>query len=502
MSDEFNPADPDHLRPDFGAEAASSASEVSDGALSQPAKVDLRDPQVFGKIFIGSIYKILKVASIYRIDHNQTRIAIDAFMDSFEEAARYAPDGSISVVIRDELAVVNGETLKLRRREQTRHNELRDLFAAADIRGLLLQKGLSVEDMVQFLSALKDASASTGPGNMLGVEVRHITIEHGSPTRSLREAIAEVNKSMYIAHMYIRGLVKTRNAHDTVRDRQTADVPTGVIRRIMQSVTGLLGDEDFTILGLLPLRLVPPDLSSHSFNSAIYAMLLADRLGLHPNTVAYVGMAIIYQDLDRLMGITVGHRDHDEPLSDTQQFQSNLRDVAHMLERVRGDVVSTLRVLLAYERGCDFSRPIARPFYRSERTLHLITRIIDIARAYDLLIQGLQGYKQRRPDLAIQYIQSRAGMSFDPTLVDLLVSTLGIHPIGTTVQLSSGENAIVIRTPAPSSDPRRPVVRLLDRANPTVIDLSDPRFADIEIVQSIDLDADELNAASGVFLLT
>jgi hypothetical protein len=336
---------------------------------------------------------------------------------------------------------------------------------------------------------------------MLGVEIPNIRIEHGSPTRSIREAIADVNKSMYVAHMYIRGLVKTQNAHQTVRDRQSADIPTGVIRRIMQSVSELLGDEDFTILGLLPLRLVPPDLSSHSFNSAIYAMLLADRLGLNANTVAYVGMAIIYQDLDRLVGITVGHRDQQERLDEKQQFQSNLRDVARMLERVRGDVISTLRVLVAYERGCDFSRPISRPFYRAERNLHLITRIIDLARAYDLLIQGLQGYKQRRPDLAIQYIQSRAGESFDPTLVDLLVSTLGIYPIGTSIQLSSGENAIVIRTPAPSSDPRRPVVRLLDRTNPTVIDLSEPRFADIEIAHSIDLEADEINAASGVFLL-
>lgn len=498
MSDEFNPASGDDMAPNFGAESLSEASVTPE----QTTTDDLRDPQVFGKIFIGSIYKILKVASIYQIDHNQTRLAIDEFMRSFSEAARFADDGAISVVIRDELAVVNGETLKLRRREQTRHNELRDLFAAADIRGLLLNKGLSTDEMVQFLSALKRASVKGGPGNMLGVKVRNIRIEHGSPTRSLREAIADVNKAMYIAHMYIRGLVKTKNAHDTVRDRQTADIPTGVIRRIMQSVTGLLGDEDFTILGLLPLRLVPPDLSAHSFNSAIYAMLLTDRLGLDPNTVAYVGMAIIYQDLDRLMGVTVGHRDQDEPLADKQQFQSNLRDVAQMLSRVRGDVVSTLRVLLAYERGCDFSRPVERPFYRSERDLHLITRVIDLARAYDLLIQGLQGYKRRRPDLAIQYIQSRAGMSFDPTLVELLVSTLGIHPIGTTVQLSSGEDAIVIRTPAPSSDPRRPVVRLLNRANPTVIDLSEPRFSDIEIAHSIDLDPDEVNATSGIFLLT
>ncbi len=464
------------------------------------SELDLSDPQVFGKLCVDSIYKIMKVASIYSVEHNQTRIAIDDFMATFQEAVRYTEDGRVSIVVRGELAIVNGETLRLRQREQTRLDEMRELFASAVIRGLVLDHQLETDHLVAFLAELK--RVSTGDEDMQGFEVPHIQIQHGSPERTIREALSNVNKSMYVAHVYIRGLVKTRNAHKTVRERQSADVPTGVIRRIMQSVSDLLGDEDFTILGLLPLRLVPPDLSSHSFNSAIYSMLLADRIGLPPNIVAYVGMSVIYQDLDRLVGISVGQRDQDAGLDDKQQFQSNLRDVAKMLERVQGDVISTLRILLTYERGCDFSKPVERPFYRSKRKLHLVTRIIDLARTYDLLIQGLQGYKQRRPDLAIQYIQSRAGQAFDPTLVELMVSTLGIYPIGTTVQLTSGENAIVIRTPAPSADPRRPVVRLLDRANPTVIDLSEPRFADIEIANSIELEADEVNAASEVFLLS
>lgn len=472
------------------------------GGSAKPnlSEVDLKDPQIFGKLFVDSIYKIMKVASIYNVDHNQTRIAIDEFMATFSEAVRYAETGSISVVIRDELAVVNGETLRLRRRAQKRLNELRDLFASGEIRGLVLSQGLQTQHLVEFLGHLKQVTNTDG--NMQGVQVPNIRIEHGMPNRSIREALSNVNKSMYVAHVYIRGLVKTRNAHKTVRERNSADIPTGVIRRIMQSVSELLGDEDFTILGLLPLRMVPPDLSSHSFNSAVYAMLLADRIGLPQNIVSYVGMSVIYQDLDRLVGISVGQRDQEAGLGAKQQFQSNLRDVAKMLERVQGDVISTLRILLTYERGCDFDKAVSRPFYRSKRKLHLVTRIIDLARTYDLLIQGLQGYKQRRPDLAIQYIQSRAGEAFDPTLVELMVSTLGIYPIGTTIQLTSGENAIVIRTPAPSADPRRPVVRLLDRANPTVIDLSEPRFADIEIAQSIDLEADEVNAASEVFLLS
>lgn len=512
MTDDFTPgdsSDPDFGGlgfdgVDFGAESSEELT-LEESSASSPelrgAAADLSDPQTFGKLFIGNIYKILKVGSIYNLEHNQTRLAVDEFMASFSEAVSYAEEGAISVMIRDELAIVNGETLRLRRRDQERHNELRDLFAGGEICGLLLEASLSSEDLVEFLSALKHASSLNGPGNMQGVEIPHITIEHGSPTRSILDAIADVNKAEYVAHMYIRGLVKTKNAHQTVRDRQSADVPTGVIRRIMQSISALLGDEDYTILGLLPLRLVTPDLSSHSFNAAIYAMLLADRLGLNPRTTAYVGMAIIYQDLDRLVGITVGQRDQEVPLEDAQQFQANLRDVALMLERVRGDVVSTLRVLLAYERGCDFSRPIPRPFYRGERDLHLITRIIDVARTYDLLVQGLQGYRQRRPDLAIQYLKSRAGQSFDPALVELLVSTLGIYPIGATVQLTTGEHAIVIRTPAPSADPRRPVVRLLDRAHLTVIDLSDPSFSHVEIAQSIDLDPDEVDTASSVFLL-
>src|SRR5690554_7867814 len=106
MSDEFNPEGHDDRLPDFGSESASSASEASEAVLSQPAQVVLRDPQVFGKIFIGSICKILKVDSIYRIDHNQSLIAIDEYKHSFLKAARDLESGTISVVIRDVCAVV------------------------------------------------------------------------------------------------------------------------------------------------------------------------------------------------------------------------------------------------------------------------------------------------------------------------------------------------------------------------------------------------------------
>lgn len=463
---------------------------------------DELDMQEFGKFFIDSIYRILKKASIYDVDHAQTREAIEEFMPKFRESVQKVEQGAISVTIRGELCSVNGETLKLHRREQERLDELQEIFAAATIRGLIFDQAMSTDHLVQFLKELNTvADQGSDKEDMEHVNVPNIQLSHGSPDQTIMEAVAKVNKGMYIAHIYIRALVKVQNMHEQVRDTGDPDVPTGVVRRILQTVSELLADEDFMILGLLPMRLVPPDISSHSVNSAIYAMLLADRLGLDQQTVAYVGMAAIYQDIDRLVGISVGKRDQERKLDVHRQFSANMRDVAEMFQYCGGDVVSTLRILLTYERGCDYDEKVGRPFYRQKRHLHLISRIMDIARTYDLLIQGLEGYKARRPDLAIQYVESRAGEIFDQHLVDLLVSTLGMYPVGTTVELTSGERAVVIRTPDPSADPRRPAVRLLDRNNPTTIDLSDDQYQNIEIARSIEVE-DTGSNPSELFLLT
>ena len=494
------PHDPFHLPSSSEASQLQQKSDALDHNLKirglSPER--LSDPQYFGRLFFDNLYRILKIGSIYEVEHNQTRLAVEEFFTFFEEAMRLGQDDSFAIMVRDELAIVNGVTLRLDRQAQKRHNEMRDLFTDAEIRGVELKRGLRAEEFIRFLIALKRASLERG--GMEHVALEHLELSHGAPIRSIIEAVSQVNHAMYVTHIYIRGLVKVTNMHAQVKERQSAEIPVGVVKRILQTISELLSDEDFTILGLLPLRLLPPSLATHSFNTAIYGMLMADRMGLEIRTTSHIGMAILYQDLDRLVGVAVAHRDRETQLGAHHQFNSNLRDVARMLSRVQGDVISTLRVLLTYERGCPFNAPVSRPFYRGARELHLITRIIDLCRTYDLLIQGLEGYKARRPDLAIQYIESRAGDAFDPALVNLFISTMGIYPIGANVELTSGERALVIRTPSPSADPRRPVVKLIDGAQ-AVLDLSDARYGHIEIARTLPTEEQDFSS-SRLFLLT
>ena len=123
---------------DFDPTQISEASLLERSVLTDYSSVeDLADPsnpQNFGREFINRVYKILKIGSIYEIDHNQTAIAAEEFMAFFNAAGARMDDDQISFLVRDELAIVNGESVRMKRKMQERLNELRDLFSKADIK--------------------------------------------------------------------------------------------------------------------------------------------------------------------------------------------------------------------------------------------------------------------------------------------------------------------------------------------------------------------------------
>ena len=213
---------------------------------------------MFGRNFIDRVYKILKIGSIYEIDHNQTTMAANEFMEFFNEAFHSYDEEEMSFLVRDELAIVNGQSVRLRRKNQERLNELRALFAKADIKGLLLKRGMPLSDFLDFLTELKIATRTVWRDDGF----MSICLPSRSNTGNLldtcwRKSSTSTKRCTCFTSTFAV-LVKTKNMHDQVREKRSGDIPTGVIRRIMQSVSQLLADEDFIILGLLPLRIVPP----------------------------------------------------------------------------------------------------------------------------------------------------------------------------------------------------------------------------------------------------
>lgn len=77
-------------------------------------------------------------------------------------------------------------------------------------------------------------------------------------------------------------------------------------------------------------------------------------------------------------------------------------------------------------------------------------RLIAVAHGYDLMTTPTESRPALLPDEAMRVVMAEAGRRYDDTAVRLLVDVLGVYPVGSVVELTTGQIGIPIR--ASSSD--------------------------------------------------
>jgi HD-GYP domain-containing protein (c-di-GMP phosphodiesterase class II) len=105
------------------------------------------------------------------------------------------------------------------------------------------------------------------------------------------------------------------------------------------------------------------------------------------------------------------------------------------------------RVLVAYEHH----HPYLDPATQEPARLHVFSRIVAVADAYDALTTHRPWRAGFSPDEALRMLSKEAGTRFDPMIVRVLVNVMGLYPLGTVVVLDTGEVAVVYHN---SNDPR------------------------------------------------
>jgi len=107
-------------------------------------------------------------------------------------------------------------------------------------------------------------------------------------------------------------------------------------------------------------------------------------------------------------------------------------------------------------------------------------RIIAIADCYDALTSS-RVYRRTAepPDATLRYIMQKGGTLYDPILAKLFVNVLGVYPVGTLCQLSSGELGVVMQSHPDPEQWERPRVKVIADSDGTpvdgaVVDLADP----------------------------
>ncbi len=275
----------------------------------------------------------------------------------------------------------------------------------------------------------------------------------------------------------------------------------------VQGADAALHDDDQWIVDATNFRRPESYAETHTTNTAILAMALGQRLELGRKALMNLGMTALFADS--------GFRKVAPERRYTSQWGPAARRLEvreHPLQSVR-EILQTPaltraqrdRILVAYEHhvGKDGS---GYPKAILGKELHLFSRLVAISDRWDELCWDLPGAAAMSPSRALEVLWAEQGQ-FDPRLIQVFAHMLGPFPLGTLVELSTGEVAVVSRLHHEARLRTRPMVQIVrdslgSPVRPTFFDLAeadDNGTFIAHIVRAQDPGADTMLVARSIF---
>jgi putative nucleotidyltransferase with HDIG domain len=211
-----------------------------------------------------------------------------------------------------------------------------------------------------------------------------------------------------------------------------------------------------TILFLNSLREYDDYTFTHSVNVAVISAAIARNIGLGEDFVDTVAHAALLHDIGKLyVPRAIIHKAGKLTPSEWQIMKRHPVDGERILREERFDLVAR-RVAFEHHMRHDLG---GYPAAKEGFEVHKASEIVRIADSYDALTTKRPYRRQINPYQAIKLMEKGNGSEFRKDYFLAFMRVLGNIPIGSMLQLNTGETALVIGMSGGSGD--LPCVRVL-----------------------------------------
>ena len=300
-------------------------------------------------------------------------------------------------------------------------------------------------------------------------ELRAISINRAGPNApaTVKGGFDELLQS------YASGLELLRQTAARLLAGRPADLDATV--RLTEHLADLIADDPAQALLLTTVKSYDEYTYHHMVNVCILTLALARAVGLPRERAIALGIGGLLHDVGKVK-VPQEVLQHDGALDQEQwrQIRRHPIDGAGLiLVTTRDPLHPAVSVVLEHHAAYDGS---GYPALSGHRSPSLPARLVAVADSFDALTSKRSYRKPEERRQALSLLQAGAGRSYDPRVVRTFVRLLGVFPVGSLVQLSGGDIAVVIRNHEQLL--ARPTVRLiLDRhgsaTDPLEIDLAE-----------------------------
>ncbi len=376
--------------------------------------------------------------------------------------------------------------------ETLRNGALLKLCLERSVGVFTVQRGVADTEIDAFVHLLiqpvQTVTGAGGPAAFLGRQnVQHVSV---APPRTAPPSDLKVEVEPQSA--YGAGHVVAQELRAQAVRRQPLDMKKA--RVFLSAAIEVVLENRSSLLGLMTNRDHDEGSTYHAVNVSILALLIGTRLGLEHEQLMALGMSALLHDIGKVRHPqTLLNR--AEPLTPEEQEQLDRHPIhgGNILRDLEG--VGRLAAMAALEHHVHYDGT-GYPALAAKTRPHLFSRIVAVVDAYDTLTSARRGAQRAlRPEQAMKWIGAGLGTMFDPVIGKLFLKMMGLYPVGSLVELGSGNLAVVLRPSDQQVD--RPLVQVVaDGRLDQVIDLA----ADTSQWIATDVDPADVNIDVGALL--
>lgn len=292
---------------------------------------------------------------------------------------------------------------------------------------------------------LLDELAPPGVGRVtveLGrsVLVTPVSLEQELPTA--RRLYAESLK-------HVRGFMDGVRQGTVIDPREAAPLVDGFIESVFRN--------ESAAATLFKLRDFDAYTYTHSLNVSVLSVLLGRRLGLDRIALREVGVAGMLHDLGKArIPEAILNKPGKLTPAEFEVMKSHPEQGFALLQGLPGLNGDMLRAVIEHHERRDGT---GYPRGLKEQDIGLYSRIISVADVYDALTSRRVYKEPMAPAKALGLMYQWRDRDFTPQVIEHFIRCLGVYPLGSLVQLSGGEHALVMA--ANPEHPAEPVVRVI-----------------------------------------
>ncbi len=418
---------------------------------------EAKKEQALGRAIINSLFVLLRTAYIHKQNNDALLRPLEQIESKVNDILDFLQDNQFALRMASNTFFLNETLIKLDQSSYQNAEFLQVICEEMEIGAFELHDGCAEPNFRDLMISLV-ASIRQGPEGVEGLKRDLGPIQLKRPMKMGGGERSLLDRRQMILRTYAGALMY---CNDTMEAWAKGKRPRpSELKRLVQGLVDIVNKDAVTLLGITQLRAYRKYLANHFVNTAIVALVIGKVAGLDRTELVRLGMTALLHELGA-MDLPRQIIDRVDSLGEAEK-QELVRlpylSVLHLLEFKGFSMDAMARVVSVFENRAHLP---AGDGYRSQTTPDAVAQMLSVADAYDHLTTSRLGNLAMRPDQALEQLLLNRENKFADWAVKMLAQGIGRYPIGTLVQLNTGERGVVFDRPADGVPGDQPQIRLI-----------------------------------------